>query len=99
MSAAGIYLGDELSAAGFRLCGVETRVPSPGDEADCLEQALQQARVVLLGYRCASRIPSATLEAALALVSPLVMVLPDWDGTEPASDPATRVRHVLGIET
>lgn len=98
MSSASIFLGDELSAAGFRLCGVDARVPSPGDEAGCLKTALTEGRIVLLGFRCAKAIPPAALEASLAMLSPLVMVVPDWDGTQLASEPASKVRRVLGLD-
>lgn len=98
MSSTSVFVGDELSAAGFRLCGVEARVPAPGDEAGCLQKALKEARIVLLGARCAKAIPPAALEAALALLSPLVMVVPDWDGTQLAGEPANKVRQVLGLD-
>ncbi|MCX7172027.1 MAG: hypothetical protein NTY41_17585 [Proteobacteria bacterium] len=49
--------------------------------------------------RCATAIPPAVLEAGLALLSPLVMVVPDWDGSRFAGEPANRVRRVLGLET
>ncbi|MDD5176165.1 MAG: hypothetical protein PHQ05_07075 [Sterolibacterium sp.] len=94
-----IFLGDELSAAGYRLAGVDARVPRPGDESGCFEKALQEARIVLVGSRCAKAIPPVALETALALLSPLVMVVPDWDGTQLASEPANKVRRVLGLET
>jgi len=98
MSAASIFVGDELSAAGFRLCGVETRVPAPGNEEGYLHEAMTEARVVLLGSRCAKAVSPAALEVALAQLSPLVMLVPDWDGTLPPGDPANKVRQVLGLE-
>ncbi|CAG4883072.1 Vacuolar H+transporting two-sector ATPase F subunit [Georgfuchsia toluolica] len=94
-----IFVGDELSAAGYRLAGMDTRVPLPGAEAECFGKALQEAYIVLVGYRCARAIPAATLEAALALLSPLVIVVPDWDGTQLADEPANKVRRILGLET
>lgn len=99
MSSASIFLGDELSAAGYRLAGVDARVPPAGNEAACFENALGEAPLVLVGSRCATAIPPASLEAALALLSPLVMVVPEWNGTQPASAPANKVRRVLGLET
>lgn len=99
MSAPRIFLGDELSAAGYRLAGVDVRAPSPGDEAASFAAALKEARMVLVSSRCAAGIPPAALEAALALISPLVMVVPEWDGTPLASEPANKVRRVLGLET
>jgi len=99
MSSSSIFLGDELSAAGYRLAGVDARVPFPGDEATCFEKALKEARMVLVGSRCAKLIPPPALEAALAQLSPLVIVVPDWDGTQLATEPANKVRRVLGLET
>lgn len=98
MPAFSIFLGDELSAAGYRLAGVDARVPVPGDEAAGFEQALAEARVVMVGARCAKAIPAAALEAAQALLWPLVIVVPDWDGTQFAGSPADRVRRALGLE-
>ncbi len=99
MSGATIFLGDELSAAGYRLAGVDARVPSPGDEAAFFATALQEAGIVLVATRCARAIPPAALEAGLALLSPLVIVVPDWDGRRLASEPANKVRQILGLET
>ena len=99
MSPATIFLGDELSATGFRLAGLDARTPAQGEEAAGLEQALKEGRSVLLGARFASLVPAATLEAALTLLQPMVMVLPDWDGSVFAGDPAAKVRRVLGFET
>jgi vacuolar-type H+-ATPase subunit F/Vma7 len=98
MSASTVFLGDELSAAGYRLAGVDTRVPPPGEEAAFLETALKEARLVLIGLGCARAIAPAVLEPALALRLPLVMVVPDWDGTRLAEEPAIKVRRVLGLE-
>jgi len=53
---------------------------------------------VLVGSRCAKAIAPAVLNAGLTLISPLVMVVPDWDGTPLASDPANWVRRALGLE-
>ena len=93
-----VYLGDEVTAAGFRLAGVEPRVPARGGETEALTAALREAAIVLVGIRCANAIAPRTLTDALALRMPRVMVIPDLDGTRPSSNPATRVRRILGIE-
>ncbi len=94
-----VYVGDELSAAGFRLAGVAARVPKAGSEAECLVDTRLEAQVVLLGIRCAASIPPEILEPALASPSPLVMVVPDLNGAWPATDSASKVRRLLGVET
>jgi vacuolar-type H+-ATPase subunit F/Vma7 len=93
-----VYLGDELTAAGFRLAGVSARVPPEGGESEWLHDAMQEAQVVLLGTRCAAALSPAALEAALASRLPLVMVIPGFNGTPASSDPAVRVRRLLGVE-
>jgi vacuolar-type H+-ATPase subunit F/Vma7 len=98
MPAQVVYLGDELSAAGFRLAGVSALVPPAGEEARWLHAAMSDAQVVLLANRCAAAISPGELEAALASRSPLVMVIPGFDGAPASSDPAVRVRRLLGVE-
>ena len=59
-----VYLGDEVSAAGYRLAGALVRTPRAGEEAAALAWALTQAPLVLVttavaagigGRRCAAR--------------------------------------------
>ena len=94
-----VYLGDELSAAGYRLAGAAVRVPAAGAETDGLREAMRDAQVVLIGAGCAAAIPHSILEPALASRSPMVMVVPDLDGTRPSIDSASKVRRLLGVET
>jgi vacuolar-type H+-ATPase subunit F/Vma7 len=98
MSSQVVYLGDELSAAGFRLAGVSARVPPDGEETPWLQAAMHEAQVVLLGARCAAAISPSVLEAALASRFPLVTVVPGFDGAPASSDPAVKVRRLLGVE-
>jgi vacuolar-type H+-ATPase subunit F/Vma7 len=92
------YIGEELDAAGYRLAGVDARVPRPGGEAECFDAARSEAALVLLSRASAARIPAESLEAALAAASPLVVIVPEpGSGEEPAS-PAEKVRRLLGVE-
>ena len=93
-----VYLGDELSAAGFRLAGVSARVPPQGEDTGWLHDAMQEAELVLLGDSFAAALPQGALEAALSSRLPLVMVVPGFDGAPASTDPAARVRRLLGVE-
>lgn len=84
-----IYLGSEAEAAGFRLAGIEARAVAAGSEAAEFARALDEAALLLLGARCAARLPPARLADACAAAKPLLMVLDDADGAEP-------VRRLLG---
>jgi vacuolar-type H+-ATPase subunit F/Vma7 len=93
-----IYLGDEVSAAGFRLAGAQVLTPCAGEEASALAWARAQAPLVLLSATVAERVGDATLRAALASPAPLVLVVPDRLGEVPLPDLAARLRGQLGLE-
>jgi vacuolar-type H+-ATPase subunit F/Vma7 len=92
------YVGDEVTAAGFRLAGLRVRVPAPGDEAPALASACAEAPLVLVSADVAARIPESALRAAQAALAPLVLVVPDLAGATPLPDLAQRLRRQLGLE-
>jgi vacuolar-type H+-ATPase subunit F/Vma7 len=91
-----VYLGDEANAAGFRLAGVDARFATAGSEAAAFATAYAEAAVLLLGSRCAAKIPVATLAAARLAAQPLLLVLDDGDGAAGA-DVIEPVRRLLGF--
>jgi vacuolar-type H+-ATPase subunit F/Vma7 len=94
-----VYLGDELSAAGFRLAGLDARVPAAGTESAALAEALASAEVVLVSATVAARLPEAALHAALRAASPLTVIVPDLRLGTAFADLAARLRRQLGIES
>jgi len=93
-----VYIGDEVTGAGFRLAGLDVRRPAPGDEAQALAQARADAPLVLVAASVAARLAPAQLRAASAALAPLVLVVPDLDGATPVPDPAAHLRRQLGLE-
>ena len=93
-----VYLGDEVSAAGFRLAGALVRTPIAGDETAALAWARSQAPLVLLSAAVAAGIGEALLRAALSAMTPLVLIVPDLQGDVPQPDLAARLRGQLGLE-
>jgi vacuolar-type H+-ATPase subunit F/Vma7 len=96
--AAPIYLGDEVSAAGYRLAGARAEVPEPGGEAAALAAAREQAPLVLVSAAVAARIAERDLRSALAALTPLTLIVPDLRGEAELPDIAARLRHQLGLE-
>jgi vacuolar-type H+-ATPase subunit F/Vma7 len=96
--AAPVYLGDEVSGAGFRLAGMLVRVPERGSEAAALAAARAEAPLVLVAASIAARIGEGDLRAARAALAPLVLVVPDIDNATPVPDLASRLRRQLGLE-
>lgn len=93
-----VFIGDELTAAGFRLAGVETLVPQPGAVGDALSDARSRAGLVVITADCAGRLPSGELENVLLAEAPIVAVVPDILAHTPPPDLAGRLRAVLGID-
>ena len=96
--AAVVYLGDEVSAAGYRLAGALVRTPRAGEQAAALAWARSQAPLVLVSAAIAAGVGDATLRSALSALAPLVLVVPDLHGAVPLPDLAARLRGQLGLE-
>ena len=93
-----VYLGDEVSGAGYRLAGVRVRTPGPGAAAAALAEACIEAPLVLVSSAVAADIAERPLRAALSALAPLVVVVPDLAGDVPVPDLAARLRAQLGLE-
>ena len=75
-----IYLGDEVTAAGYRLAGVEVRVPAPGEADAAFAEARELAPLVLVSAAVAARIDAAQMRVALMALQPLILIsaTPSW---------------------
>lgn len=93
-----IYVGDEVSAAGFRLAGALVVVPEPGRAAEALRDACARAPLVLVSAATAAQIPAEELARAAAAIAPLTVIVPDPVGGVPVPDLAKRLRGQLGME-
>jgi vacuolar-type H+-ATPase subunit F/Vma7 len=96
--AAPVYLGDEVSAAGYRLAGALVRTPRRGEEAAALAWACARSPLVLVSATVAAGIGEAALRAAQLALAPLVLIVPDRLGEVPLPDLAARLRGQLGLE-
>ena len=93
------YIGDEATAAGYRLAGAEVRVPPVAEIADVFRRAREaDADLILLSAQCAVGLPPEDLDAALLGDRPLVAIVPDAHGRHTPPDVAREVRLALGIE-
>ena len=94
------YIGDEATAAGYRLAGTEVRVPSAEELPDAFRRACaSDADLVLLSAQFAAMLPPEDLDAALLGDRPLVSVVPDAHGRHAPPDVERAVRLALGIES
>ena len=93
-----IYIGDEVSAAGFRLAGLRIRIPEESDYQQALDWAMDQGPLVLISAAVANEIPVQILDNYLSSISPAVVVVPDVHGNAPMPDLSTRLRRQLGVQ-
>lgn len=95
---AAVFIGDELTAAGFRLTGIDTVVPQPEAAGEALRDARKEAALVIMTADLARHVPADELEAALIAEAPAVAVVPDVLFRTAVPDLARRLRRALGIE-
>ncbi len=94
-----VFIGDEVTAAGFRLAGAHVIVPEADAVPEALEHARAQAELVLITPACARALPPAVLRSALRAVHPMTVIVPDVREQVAVPDLEARMRRVLGLET
>ena len=92
-----VYIGDAVSAAGYRLAGLRVHVPDTTELLTQIEQACNDAPLVLLGADLAAQLPVVVLDRLLSAVAPAVVVVPDVRGQAVLPDLAHRLRQQLGV--
>lgn len=91
------FIGDELTAAGFRLAGAEGRTPAEADIAAAFAEALEKAELVLITSSSAALLDTGVLERAVRRASPMVLVVPGAVSGERPPDLGDAVERALGI--
>ncbi len=99
-----VYIGDEWTAAGWRLAGARVIVPrdEAGDEATAVRRAFDQVRadappLVLIGARLARQLDPERLIEARSRLDPPVLVVGDAAGAERPDDIAGSIRERMGV--
>jgi vacuolar-type H+-ATPase subunit F/Vma7 len=94
-----VFIGDELTAAGFRLGGLSVFEAVPENlEAD-FRHALEAAPLVIITTGVAAALPRSLVEKAMRRARPPVAIVPAAAGGPPMPDVEREVRAALGVET
>lgn len=93
------FIGDELTATGYRLAGATAYIVAPGEAAEALQAARESVALVLIAPAHARAIPAAELDAALTAFRPLTLVVDDILEREAPPDIEQAMRRALGVET
>lgn len=94
-----IYIGDELSAAGYRLAGLRTRSPKGDELLDVFRWACGETGLLLLGVEQARQLPAEELVQAVHNLKPQILVVPDIRQQVPMRNLPLRIRTQLGMKT
>jgi vacuolar-type H+-ATPase subunit F/Vma7 len=92
------FVGDELSATGFRLAGVRTESPGLAGAERAFRAACARSRLVLLTAEYAAAV-SDELVAQARRGGTLVAVVPDLRQAVALPDAGARLRVELGIQS
>lgn len=92
-----VYIGDEVSASGYRLAGLRVQVPAAQQLLATVTAACKDAPLVLISAGVAQQLPAAQLEQLLANVTPPVVVVPDLRADSQLADLSLRLRKQLGV--
>lgn len=92
-----LFIGDEISAAGFRLAGVRVRSPAREELSQTLHWANTEASLVMLSADCARWLPADELQRLLAQEFPLFVVIPDVRNDLQVEHLTRQMRRQLGV--
>lgn len=94
-----LFIGDEITATGYRQAGVRTHPVAKGQAAKAVEQSLDDTQLLLITPDCADELGGERLGALLRQAQPLLVIVPDAAGRLTLPDIDAAVDRVLGIES
>ena len=92
-----VFIGDEVTAAGFRLAGVRVRTPLEGDLQGVLDWACSNTSLIYITAEYAATLGRDQQHRLLTQLEPPVVVIPDIRSNTPMQDLATQLRAQLGV--
>lgn len=93
-----VFIGDEVTAAGYRLAGARILTPVQGEVTAEFRKALEHAQLVFITAGCAAELAEQGLNEAIRSADPLVLVVPDAAGRAAPPDLDRQIDRVLGID-
>jgi len=92
-----VFIGDEVSAAGFRLAGVRIRTPQAEELPSVIAWAKKNTSLILITQEYLNQLNKAEQQQLVRLLDPPVAVIPDINSKTPLVDLATQLRSQLGV--
>lgn len=92
-----VFIGDEVTAAGFRLAGVRIRTPEADELARIIDWANNNTSLIFITAEYAAALGQDQQHKLLSQQDPPVVVIPDIRSNTPVQDLATQLRAQLGV--
>jgi vacuolar-type H+-ATPase subunit F/Vma7 len=92
-----VFIGDEVSAAGFRLAGLDCPATVEADIPTLFRRARERAGLVLITAELAGQLSAEVLAAALREQRPPTVVIGDIRGQVPPPDRVAALKRQLGL--
>ncbi|MEC3862784.1 V-type ATP synthase subunit F [Mesobacterium sp. TK19101] len=93
-----VFIGDRVTAAGFRLAGIPSFSPAPDELAATVSAERARCRILALTAEMFAALPGPLAEQLQDAHVPLLAVIPDARDRIPVPDMDLAVRRALGIE-
>ena len=90
-----VFIGDEVTAAGFRLAGV--RIRTQEELSRILVWAKNNTSLIFITAEYAAKLNQEQQTGLLSQQDPPVVVIPDIRSNTPMQDLATQLRAQLGV--
>jgi len=91
------FIGDEVSAAGYRLCGIDVHIANSNNALSLIRECCERASLVLVGSSISQYIHRTELDRLLANIQPPVLIVPDVCGLQNVPDITSRINKQLGL--
>lgn len=92
-----VFIGDEVSAAGFRLAGVTCYTPVAAEVTALFQRLRGEAGLILLTAEYAGHVPELLLAEAQREQHPLLLVIADIRDRVVPADVTSALKRQLGL--
>ena len=91
------FIGDQATAAGFRLGGAEVHSPATEQIPALFRRLMDETDLLLITAEAAAQVPEPLMRQSLHQGRPLLLVVPDAAGRRQPEDLAALLRRRLGM--
>ena len=92
-----LFIGDEVSATGFRLAGVRVRTPVEDEVEQVVKWACGNVSIIMITSAYMLLLPKVLREQLVKQETPPVVVVPDIRNQTPVDDLVTQLHKTLGF--